>query len=294
MILLLGIGSELEQKQKRKQLEFLNTFQPDQFDFQKHKSFTSYDLLTKIAIDEQRQKVYIWGPEPKKVGDIKKAYAGMPYIIHTYNYSDIVAIILKEDNRRTASVQRDTHFAHFLLNKLKEEDASKNNATHPPVDKISSMDLEIVVDNKTGQRHLIRFYHTPYIYIRKDTPEYRAYFRERQEWFEKLNVIIEQQNDTAVKIETPNETIKTIESPVIVAPPVEDPTEKTQILVDLDTTQYSLRLHAETEVHSEVTPEVIQAEPPQEEVVEKPLSYFEQLVEKNRRQLRGDSTNNDN
>ena len=140
----------LEQKQKEKQLAFLHTFQPDEFDFQKHKSFTSYDLLTKIALDEQRKKVYIWMPDPKKVGNVKKAYARMPYTINTYNYSDILAVNLKEDYQRTDSVHRDTHYTHFLLNKLKEEDRKKSNTTKPPVDKVSSMDLEIIVDDNNG------------------------------------------------------------------------------------------------------------------------------------------------
>ena len=290
MLLLVGSGVQLEQKQKGEQLEFLRSFQPDQFD-KKTKSYTSYDLLTKIAIDEQRQLVYIWTPDQKKAGVIKKAYAGMPYIIHTYSYSEIAAIILKEENHRTAVVQRDTHSAHFLLNKLKEEEDEKNKFTKPPVDKVSSMELEVIVDDTTAKRHVIRFYHVPYLYIRKDSPEYKAYFRERQECFTKLQVIIEQQNEAALKIERPIEAVE----PALVTvpvPSVEDTAEKTKIVVDLNTTEYSLQLHEESKdyTQSELIQTDLKTEQAQEEPIEKPLSYFEQLVEKNRRQLHGNST----
>ncbi|MCG7346473.1 hypothetical protein MHZ92_20420 [Sporosarcina sp. ACRSL] len=287
MLVGVGIGSLLEQKQKEKQLAFLHTFQPDQFDFQKQKSYTSYDLLTKIALDEQRKKLHIWMPDPKKVGITNKAYIRMPYIINTYNYSDILAVNLKEDYERTDSVHRDTDFTHFILNQLKEDDIVKSKTTKPQVDKVSSMDLELIVDDKASPSHLIRFYYAPYIYIRKDSPEYEAYNKERQEWFTKLKGIVEQQNDTAVSIERP---IETMEPPVLIEPSDEDLTEKTQILVEVETSQYSLQLHEEIEDTSEPAPEVVQVEPQQEVAAEKPLSYFEQLIEKNRRQLRGDST----
>ena len=293
MIFLFGFGSILEQKQKAKQLEFINTFQPDQYNSQKNKSFTSYDLLTKIAIDELQKKVYFWMPDSELVGDVKKAFVRMPYITRTYNYSDLLAVNLKEDNRRTDSVHRDTHFTHFVLNKLQEDDMRKSSTTKPPVDKVSSMDLEVVVDDTTTPSHLIRFYHAPYIYIRKDSLEYKAYSRERQEWFTKLKVIIDQQNETSVETEVPTAII---EPPLITVPAEEEPAEKTQILVDVDTTQYSLQLreeHEETEDNPEVIPEATTEDIPKEsaqDTVEKPLSYFEQIVEKNKRQLRGDST----
>ena len=61
--------------------------------------------------------------------------------------------------------------------------------------------------------------------------------------------------------------------------------------MDVNSTQYSLQWHEENEEEKpEETSEVVQVESKQEEVDEKPLSYFEQLLEKNRRQLRGDST----
>ena len=290
MIFLFGFGSQLEQKQKAKQLEFMDTFVPDEFDSQRNKSFTSYDLLTKIAIDELQKKVHFWMPDPELVGDVKKAYAKMPYIIHTYNFSELLAVNLKENYRRTDSVHRDTHFTHFVLNKLKEDDMRKSSTAKPPVDKVSSMDLEVVVDDTTAPSHLIRFYHAPYIYIQKDSPEYIAYSRERQEWFAKLKVIIEQQNETSVETEQPTAIIET---PPIPEPAEEDLAARTQIVVDVDTKQYSLQLHEETEVQPKANPEVIpedkRAETDQDKV-EKPLSYFEQIVEKNKRQLRGDST----
>lgn len=47
-IILFGIVVHIEENRKQKQLKFLQTFQPIHADFNKLKSFTSYDLLAKI------------------------------------------------------------------------------------------------------------------------------------------------------------------------------------------------------------------------------------------------------
>lgn len=287
---LLGSASFIEEKQKAKQLEFLNTFQPAQFDFHRHKSFPSYDLLAKIAIDEQQENVYLWTPNLKKQGYVTKAYAGMSYIINTYSYSDILAINLIEDNYQSDSVQRDTHFTQFLLNKLKQEEFTISNAEKPSIDKISSLDLEIIVDDSAKPKHLIRFYHAPHLRIRKDSPEYEAYFKERQYWFTKLKGIIEKQNAVAHHVEPPIEPITP--SVHVESSDADVTTEKTQITVEVATNQYSLHLHEENAL--EETSEIKKVESQLEQNTEKPKSYFEQLLEKNRRQLHGDYTDDEN
>ena len=105
-ILLFVVGSQMDEKHKAKQLAFLQTFQPDQEDFQKFKSYTSYNLLSKIAIDERQGKVYLWLPDSDQGEKITKAYAGMPYIIKEYDYSNLLAIKLTEDHHETASMQK--------------------------------------------------------------------------------------------------------------------------------------------------------------------------------------------
>ncbi|WP_252502151.1 hypothetical protein [Sporosarcina sp. Marseille-Q4943] len=287
-----GIVSEVEDKRKVKQKEFLRTFKPAHFDSDKHKSFTSEDLLSKIAIDEQQEIVYLWTPHSKKGEIVTRAYPRMPYIINAYDYSDILAINLKFDNHQTASVQRNTHYTNFFLNKIKEEDAANSDANNQSVDRIRSMDLEIIVDDHTKPRHLIRFNPDPTTYLSKDSLEYYEYLNKRQEWFTKLQFIIEQKSDVAQKNERP---IETGAPSLCAAPTNEFPVEiKTRILIADDTKQYSLLLHEESEDTIEVSPEIEQIDTQHEQAVEKPMSYFEQLVEKNRRQLRGDSTDKQN
>ncbi|MFC5604273.1 hypothetical protein [Sporosarcina koreensis] len=291
-LFILGIAQQAEDKRKKTQLEFLQTFQPGQSDFHKYKSSTSYDLLSKIAIDEQREKIHLWMPDTKKGERVTKAYVNMPYLIKTYNYSDILAINLKEDNYETASVQRDTHFTNFLLNKLKEEGTVMGTPASQPVDKITSLDLEIIIDDNTNPRHLIRFYHAPYTPLRKDSLGYAAHLKERQEWFTRLKTIIEQQNDAAQKVES---QIETFESPVQVETPKPVVTqEMTRLTVDVDMDRYALSLYKDAKDISEVNPEIMQDAPQHEQDTEKPKSYFEQLLEKNRRQLRGDYSDEEN
>ena len=141
MTILFVLTSQIEEKRKIKQAEFLQTFQPNQYDAQKYKSFTSYNLLSKIAIDEQQGKVYFWVPYSDKGENSTKAYVGMPYIIKAYNYSDIFAIKLAEDNYQTATVKRNT-FHNFPSQRLSEGEIVSSKASHPPIDKISSMTLK--------------------------------------------------------------------------------------------------------------------------------------------------------
>ena len=231
--ILFVLVSQIEEKRKVKQMEFLQTFQPNQDDFGKYKSFTSYDLLAKIAIDEKHRKVYFWVPDFNKGENVTKAYVGMPYKIIAYNYSAILALKLAEDNHPTASFQRESYFTHFLLDKLNDEETTTSKATHPPVDKISSMDLEIIFNDNVKPKHLIRFYHTPHIRLRKDSPKYHAFFSERQQWFTILQAIIHEaeQTVTAPNIER---TIETIELSIN----EETVKEATQIMMDDNSKHY--------------------------------------------------------
>ena len=145
------------------------------------------------------------------------------------------------------------------------------------------MDLEIIVNDNVKPRHLIRFYHDPHIKIRKDSPQYQAYFSECQKWFTMLqDIIIEsEKNVDSPDVERSNEMI---ESPIFEELLQDDsPKEKTRITMDLDTDRYALHL---TEDRTEEKPQSIPDEPAPEQAVEKPTSYFEQLIEKNKRQLR--------
>jgi len=206
----------------------------------------------------------------------------MPYKINAFNYPDILALKLAEDNHPTALVQRDTYHTHFILNKLNEEEITTSKATHPPVDKINSMDLEIIVNDNVKPRYLIRFYHMPHIRIRKDSPKYHAFFSERQQWFTILQAIIHEAEDTvtAPNSEHPIETIELSINEETVK-------EATQIMMDDNTKHYSLRLLEESKDTAEHNPEYNHMP---KQIVEKPISYFDQLIEKNRRQMRGDYT----
>ena len=284
-IILFVLMSLIDGKRKRKQMKFLQTFQPDRVEFQKLKSFTSYDLLEKIAIDQQQKKMYLWVPDSNKGENITKAFVGMPYVIKTYNFSDLLAIKFTENDHQMASAQKDTDYKSFLLNKIPEEETTTNHSTHPPIDKISSMDLEVIVNDNMKPKHRLRFYHEPYRKIRKDSPEYEAYYKGFQKWFNLLKTIIyeTEQNiersfvaiDSALTEETFSELI---------------PKEKTQITIDIDTKQPSFSLSEVSPDPSKEDSDTMKDNSKQEQAVEKPTSYFEQLVEKNRRQMRGDYT----
>ncbi len=283
-LFIFGIVSQMEEKRKQQQLEFLQTFQPKQVDSKKLKSYTSYDLLTKIAVDPKQKKVYVWIPNVAQGKTIKKVFAGMSYVIKTYDFSDLLAVQYTEEGHPMASAQRDTNYTNFLLNKVREEDSETNRSARPPIDKVDSVAIDVIVNDTTESRHRIHFYHEPYRHIRKDSPKYKAFYNEAYKLFSLLEKVVhETEQNLEVSMETASPTIN---EEVVVEP---SPVKKTHITVELDTKQPEWQLSKEYPSLVENKTESITKEKSKEEqTVEKPTSYFEQLVEKNRRQLRGD------
>lgn len=288
--ILFVLMSQVEEKHKLKQLEFLQTFQPDQEGSTKFKSFTSYDLMSKIAIDTQREQIYFWVPDSPKGKNITKAYVGMPYTINSCNYSDILAVKLTEDQHQTAFVQRNSHFTNYLLNKLSEEEKDMGKTTYPPVDKISSMSMEIIIDDEEKPKHLLHFYYAPYIRIQKDSLQYKAFSIECQNWFTILQNII-QKAEPINAVSNIEPTQITIESSICEETLQEvSSKEATQITMDIQIEQYSFHLPEQSKGSAEENLQISSEQPVEDQVEEEPLSYFEQLIEKNRKQMRGDYT----
>lgn len=285
-----GFMSQIEENQKKKQRKIMQNFKPDRVDVQKLVSYSSYDLLSKIAVDEHQKKIYVWVPVTKKSKTITKAFVGMPYTIKTYDFSDLLAIQLSEDRYPIASAQRDTHYTNFLLNKIQEEETPTDQTAVRPIDKVNSMELEMIVNDNVNPKHVIRFYDKPHQPLRKDSPEYRALNKEFHKWSRLLTAIIRGTEQGVV--DKGVEPSLGSSSPTIPETALNEPVAEkmTRITMDLDPNRYAFHLPAESPTPSEENPETGQDTPEQERLVEKPTSYFEQLVEKNRRQLRGDYT----
>lgn len=270
-----GLMIKYKRKHRHKQLALLQTFQPDVVDSHKFKSFISSDLLTKIAIDSQQQKIYCWIPNSTKGKQITKAFYGMSYTIKTYHFSDLLGIKYIENDYEMTFVQKDTHYTNFLLNKLRENETTSR-STQPPIDKIRSMDLEMIVSDNEYSKYRIRFYYEPYRQLQKDSPKYEALQKEFYNWFNRLKEIIcnSEQNIKS--------SVSTID--------IEAEEKKTKITIDMDAIQPFLYLKEAPQTSVEETLEEFKDESEQEETIPKPTSYFDQIVEKNRRQLRGEYT----
>lgn len=214
----------------------------------------------------------------------------MPYVIKTYHFSDLLAIKFIENGHQMASVQKDTHYTNFLLNKIQKKEMIINHSTHPPIDNISSMDLEIIVNDNEMPRHRLCFYHEPYRKMGKDSPEYEAFHKEFQKWFSRLKVMIyeAEQNVMEQNFEKPFVSIDSTITEEAVSNPI--PMKKTKIMIDIDTRQPSLHFSKKAPARSEEILDSTEDDSKQGQTIEKPKSYFEQLVEKNKRQLRGDYT----
>src|SRR4051812_33333002 len=71
MIILIVIASQMEDKRKAKQKHPLSTLQPKVENYHETQSYVSYDILSKITLDEENKRIYFWAPKNQEVYSIK-------------------------------------------------------------------------------------------------------------------------------------------------------------------------------------------------------------------------------
>lgn len=184
-------------KRNRKELlKELESLKPGGTNFKSEQTFISQNLLTKISIDENAKRIYIWAP---KMADISIAKAGMAYEMFEYDYSDILAVEMSEDGVSLGTKSSQSKTARSLLDGF----ISKDNGTfiggsQPPEKKkknVGTLDLTIIANDSARPLHTINFFtftgegsQPP---LKKNTPAYRDQINRLRSWYMQLSFVME-------------------------------------------------------------------------------------------------------
>lgn len=163
----------METRRKEEQEEFLMSFQPDNVKKEFAQAYTSYDLLSRIAIDDVKRKIYMWAPKRKNGNIITEPYYRMPYTIYEYDFEDLYDVKMTEYGR----------------NQLKFVEGSKTAEDN----KVETMELLLQFSDTIYPFHLLRFYHRPHNALNTNSAEYDRYKREFEYWYSILQMIINDQ-----------------------------------------------------------------------------------------------------
>lgn len=190
-----GLMSSIAKRKKAKQIQYLQTIQPS-FPFQETHSFISSDVWTKIAIDEEKEKICIWQAHT----DEQYINTQTPYQIYEYTFNDILACEMSENDVSIGTVARESEKAKTFLNGLfTEEDGSiiggQNTTTQPKNStEVNSLELKIIVNDFSKPYHVIRFYkYDPDVGMAKIDPKhptYDEYINTMRKWYMRMNYII--------------------------------------------------------------------------------------------------------
>ena len=196
-VLFLALSSRAEEKVKAKQLEYLETFKPAQSSYEESHAFISFDLLSKIAVDEKNNRLHFW--EPALLADgkrVNKAYFKMPYILSEYSYGQLLAIEIYENGVRKQAVIKDAEGTADRIEAIGQ-------SVEPVVDKkvsmvkksihrrIATVEMKIIMDDETKPVHVIRFYSSLDKRIKRDSSEYIAVKRKLDHWISLLSFVMD-------------------------------------------------------------------------------------------------------
>lgn len=195
-ILFLYLSGRAEGKAKQKQQAFLETFQPVKPSYTESHAFVSYDLLSKIAIDEKHRKLYLWVPPLRDGKYVNKAYASMPYEVLEYGYKDLLAVEVFENGLRKERYKNPTERTDERLAVLGQEWKEETNSKLPVAKKIiyrkvATLEMKLVVDDEEKPVRVIRFYSNLDKRLNKQSAKYIAIKKEMDHWTSLLAFIME-------------------------------------------------------------------------------------------------------
>lgn len=279
LIIFASFSAAAENKRKEQQKNLISTFQPNDKDFQETQSFISFDLLSKVTMDEKHKRIYLWTPENKDIQMLKNVYYGMPYQLFTYEYSDILAIELLEDNTLISTISRRSKSAFFLLDGLQTIQAKAPG--EPSIKKVHAIELKIIVNDRVKPIHIIRFYSDPTTSLQKGSAEYQKVQNDIEHWVTVLNLIIkEADQEEGVHHNDKNGLNKS-------NTPSSEITKLKELHVEKHEKKRIAKIQLLSVLNQIISIKLNDEEPMQS--IRNTDSYFDQLLEKNREQLRGDS-----
>ena len=295
---------EIERRELKKQRKVLASYKMSEIDVDNLPTIISSDALTRVVVDEKKGRLYVWLAIDDTGTPLKKARQDMHYRFFNYAFKDLQAVAVVIDG--SVYLSREYRLNAVLSNFIDEDTGSVNSAITNaiPNDKVRKMTLLIQTNHEQYPIYPIRLYSDPYAYVEKESADYVKTLESVQLWFDRLDSVISETENkravAAVQKPTEREVAKPVQQPAVLgklAQPRElvaeqevvenrdvQPAEPAMNLVEKkgsSVPEYSYTLE-ETEGHD------IYEEPyrEEEEIGEsKELSYFEQLLEKNRKQM---------
>lgn len=189
MIFLAVIGSQIDEKRKMKHRKYLLTLQPTEKQFQETQTFVSFDLLSKIAMDEQNERIYLWAPENRSVQSLKDVSFETSYQLFSYAYAEILAVEVIESGAPIRINSRRSQSSRFFLDGLQPitEDFPKEQTNEQSA---YSIMLKLIMKDRVKPIHLIQFYTDSAKSPNKNSVVYQKALKELEHWFTVLHFIM--------------------------------------------------------------------------------------------------------
>lgn len=261
-IMVLGHSQIVEGRQKEKQKEVLLSLNKDLADFDKMPSLTSTDLLSRVAVDYDKQRLYIWFAEDKEGEVLQKPYLGMPYRLLNFAIKDLDGVAIVEDGFIHSSYGTVDDIAKGTMGAISTDPNKK------PVDKVTSLALLLKMNHAKHSFFQVNFYNQPYLPLAKSSPEFETFQREARKWFAKLEMLMGDQPERIPEplqpLQDKQTFIQTVKAPI-------------------QTIETPQKPESSESIESKVEKEQLTTKPLVQEEAE--LSYFDRLVAENKRQL---------
>ncbi|QTD43210.1 hypothetical protein [Sporosarcina sp. Te-1] len=204
---LLGQSQIMVERNKEQQKERLLALDAGQANLEKYPSLVSSDILKRIALNLEQQRIYVWLAIDENGRILQKPKNGMSYRLLTYSFADLLAVAMVQDRSIVLSSSKtgeDAALHRFIQERPVGAPASNANAI--PKDKVRSMALILQMADEKVPFYQFNFYNEPYINLAKDSTDYRAFLDEMHIWHEKLKICMNQA--------APNSSNKIMEAPM--------------------------------------------------------------------------------
>ncbi|MCG3088462.1 hypothetical protein [Sporosarcina cyprini] len=182
----LGHSKSVEDRRIEKQKEILLSLNREIEDVEKMPTIVSSDVLTRLALDYEHNRVYVWIAEDDKGQPMKKPKMGMQYKMLTYLFSDLIAAAVVENRSVEMSTCKSVKEPlHTFIAKLPPIQMSEGQKNH-----VKLLELVIQLADEKYPFIPIRFFDEPYNPLSKKLPKYNVLLKDMHLWFADLEEII--------------------------------------------------------------------------------------------------------
>lgn len=191
--------NEIEKRELKKQRKLLASFKMGEIDAEHLPTIISSDALTRVVIDEKKSRLYVWLAVDGAGVPLKKAVYTMEYRFFEYPFEDLQAVAVIIDG--SVHLSREYRLNAVMSNFINEDTGSVNSVITNaiPNDKVRKMTLMIQTNNEKHPIYPIRLYSDPYAYVEKASSDYVKTLEIVKMWFDRLDAVIsETERKTAV------------------------------------------------------------------------------------------------